>query len=149
MWNDHRLHWFYPLHWSPAVPSNAQKLPHRYIISQHPHSLLLNFFFPIHFILTPPPTPTYLHPNRNDKKVSHGGGSSYRAERICQNRTERGEHEQLRAAAAVFCPLLAAVGYEVLQQSVNKDFKHFTNACQMNIVQIYFYCAGNDMIFSM
>lgn len=110
------------------------------------HSLLLNFFFFSFVSYSPPPhTPTYLHPNRNDKKVSHGGGSSHRAEWICQNRTEGGEHEQLRAAAAVFCPLLAAVGYEALQQSVSKDFKHFTNACQMN----YFYCAGNDIIFSM
>lgn len=65
------------------------------------HSLLLNFFFSF-ISYSPPHTPTYLHPNRNDKKVSHGGGSSHRAEWICQNRTERGEHEQLRAAAAVF-----------------------------------------------
>lgn len=34
MWDDNRLHWLYPLHWSPAVPKNAQKLPHRYRSSE-------------------------------------------------------------------------------------------------------------------
>lgn len=57
-----------------------------------------------------------------------------------EENTSSWERQQLS-----FCPLLAAVGYEALQQSVSKDFKHFTNACQMN----YFYCAGNDIIFSM
>lgn len=82
VWNDNRLRWFYPLHWSPAVSSNAQKLPHR-----------------------------------NSKKVSHGAGTSNQGE---QNRTEGGEREQLREAAAVFCPLLATVG-EVLQGSIIYD----------------------------
>lgn len=110
MWNDHRLHWFYPLHRPLAVPTNAQKLPHRYIIRQNIFIIVINF------------TPTnahslYLHPKRNNKKVSHGGGSSYRAERICQNGTERGQRNQLRA---VFCSLLATVASKLLQQSVRQ-----------------------------
>lgn len=107
MWNDNRLHRFYSLHWSPAVPSNAQKLPHRYSISQHPHTLLLKVCFQsfhTHYSSLQLP----LHPNRNNKKVGHGGGTSNRAEWICQNRTGRGEREQLRGAAAV---LLSLTGY--------------------------------------
>lgn len=64
------------------------------------------------FITHPPPFQLHLHPNRNNKKICHGGGTNYRAEWICPHRTERGEHEQLRAAAPDFCPLLATVGYE-------------------------------------
>jgi len=60
-----------------------------------------------------------LHPNRNIEKVHHGGGTSNRAEWICKNRTERGAREQLRGAAAVFCPLLDTVENKV-QQSIFK-----------------------------
>lgn len=35
--------------------------------------------------------------HRNDEKVCHGRGASHGAEWICQNRTERGERDQLRS----------------------------------------------------
>lgn len=131
MRNDNRLPRFYLLHWSPAVPPNAQKLPHRYGISANS----LRFVF-IHFTL-----PAYLlppHLNRDDEKDSHGGGTGSGAEWIGQDRTERGGREQLRRAAAVFCPLLATVGDEVLPQSIFKDV-----LLKPTNVPLYFYCSGN------
>ena len=113
MWNDNRLHWIYPLHWPSAVPPNAQKLPHRYSINQHLQTLLPMVRF--HSLNTNhPPLKLPMQPNRNIQKVYHGGGTSSGAEWISRDRTERGEGEQLRGAAAVFCLLLATLGDEVL-----------------------------------
>lgn len=72
------------------------------MINQHPQS----HFSPHHFILVNLHANSICNLDRNYKKVGHGGGTSYRAERIRQSRAQRGERQQLRAAAAVFCPLL-------------------------------------------
>lgn len=82
------------------------------------------------FITHPPPFQLHLHPNRNNKKICHGGGTNCRAEWIFPHRTERGEHEQLRAAAPDFCPLLASVGYE---QYVSQDLRHLTIAAKWTL----------------
>lgn len=63
------------------------------------------------FITHPPPFQLHLHPNRNNKKICHGGGTNCRAEWICPHRTERGEHEQLRAAESSSTCLLSFTGF--------------------------------------
>lgn len=123
VWSDNRLHQFYPFYWSTALPANAQKLPHRYSISQHSHILLLKVCFHS-FHTHHPPLRLHLNPNRSIKKICHGRGTSSRAEWICQNRTERGK---LRGAAAVFCSLLTTVGEIYDNLSLKSLYQNLTN----------------------
>lgn len=74
MWNDNRLHRFHPVHRPPAVSSDAQKLPHRYDINQHPRTLPTNEYLQVcwgcicmHFIF-PITHPFFCIPTGTTKK---------------------------------------------------------------------------------
>lgn len=122
MWDDNRLHWFYPLHRPPAVPKNAQKLPHRYGIAKTLQK------FPERFVVFTFPTLCLYkipsHPNRDFKEVGNGGRARYiRAKWDSQNRANREQRKQLRGAAAVFNILLVFILlWRINIATINKDF---------------------------
>ena len=128
VWNDNRLHRFHPLYWSPAVPSNAQKLPHRYIMNQHPHAHCSREFVFNHFIFITLCSNSLCDPTGTTKKSAMVEEPA--PEQNGSPKTEQKEENEIswEGLQFFFCPLLATVGDEVLQLSIIKGFKCFTKA---------------------